>query len=228
MSRRVGVMLRAAGWILLVALALPVLYLAASVALMLAPASGEPSDARGIDVFIISNGVHAELVLPARGGGVDWRVAFPPEHFRRGDPAAPYLAVGWGDREFYLNTPRWEDLVPGLALRALLGGNRSVLHVTLIHDPVSIGGARRVRLSAARYGRLVRYIEATLVREGVQGLPVPGGAYGARDAFYQAHGSYSVLRTCNTWVGAGLREAGVEMGIWTPFDFNVLRRIERV
>ena len=44
----------------------------------------------------------------------------------------------------------------------------------------------------------------------------------AWDAFYDATGRYSAVRTCNEWVGEGLRRAGVRVGRWTPFPVTVL------
>jgi hypothetical protein len=45
---------------------------------------------------------------------------------------------------------------------------------------------------------------------------ISGAHYGHNDAFFQANGHYSLLQTCNTWTGAGLRAAGVKVSRWTP------------
>jgi hypothetical protein len=31
----------------------------------------------------------------------------------------------------------------------------------------------------------------------------------------------NLFETCNTWIGRGLRQAGVTVSRWTPFDFTV-------
>ena len=49
--------------------------------------------------------------------------------------------------------------------------------------------------------------------------PEPG--YGPHDAFYAAVGTYSPFQTCNEWLAAGLRQAGIRTGWWAPFAFGV-------
>ena len=51
---------------------------------------------------------------------------------------------------------------------------------------------------------------------------IPDSGYDANDAFYEALGGYNAFETCNTWAGRGLRQAGLPVSRWTPFDFNVL------
>jgi hypothetical protein len=40
---------------------------------------------------------------------------------------------------------------------------------------------------------------------------IAGYAYGSTDAFFEADGSYHLLNTCNSWVGRGLRKAGIKV-----------------
>ncbi|HEX8389399.1 MAG TPA: DUF2459 domain-containing protein, partial [Sphingomonas sp.] len=66
---------------------------------------------RGVRVFVESNGVHLGIVVPKNAAGVDWRELARPEHLA--DPrygAHLYLSFGWGERDFYLDTPSWADV----------------------------------------------------------------------------------------------------------------------
>ena len=225
---------RAAGWFLFGTLVLTVGYTGASFGLMLVPvnadlATGQPvSSLTNVNAFVISNGVHAEFVFPLHRAGMEWRTLFPAKHFRRVHQPPAYVSIGWGDREFYLSTPQWRDLTVGRAGRALLGGNPSLIHVTYIADPALVPGVRRLPLSAAQYEQLVHYVTATLLLEDDRPVHLPGAHYGHQDAFYQALGSYNAFNTCNAWIGRGLRDAGVVMGAWTPFDVNVLLHLDRL
>jgi len=49
-------------------------------------------------------------------------------------------------------------------------------------------------------------------------MPLAGLGYRDDDLFYQANGSYSFIQTCNTWLGTGLRQAGIKISYWTPLD----------
>ena len=80
------------------------------------------------------------------------------------------------------------------------------------------------RSLAAQYLRLAGYIADSLASPGA--APVAPG-YGTSDAFYAANGHFSLVKSCNVWVGEGLQAADLPTGIWTPFAFLVLHHLER-
>ena len=174
--------------------------------------------AQGVTIWVEDNGIHTGVVLPVRAAGVDWRAAFPAGDLR--DPryaALDHVAIGWGERGFYLGTPTWRDVRPGTILHAAIGSDDTLLHVERIARPTVGPQVRAVTLRVAEYRRL-----AAIVRAARR----PGAAiagYGAHDAFYPARGHYDALRTCNDWTGDTLAAAGVRVGAWTPFPSTVMR-----
>lgn len=128
-------------------------------------------------------------------------------------PAAGYLEVGWGDAAVYRSTRRIEDLSAGLALAALLWPTPSALHVVALNGPAAWSFPRSARqdlpLTDAGFAALATRLAET-VAPGADGQPVALGLglYGD-SRFYAARPSYSALRTCNHWVAALLRAAGV-------------------
>ncbi|RYY81661.1 MAG: TIGR02117 family protein [Comamonadaceae bacterium] len=219
--------MRAVLALLLVPLAVFAAYVGVASALMFWPTPrSEPVPVvPAVEGYVLSNGVHTDYVFPVRAGGVDWSKLFLPAQAPAVPADADYIAIGWGDRDFYLNTPTWADLTPGRAVGALLGGNRSLLHVTWLRRNELGADVWRLPLSAPQYARLVDHVRAALPRG--QAVPIAGAHYGPRDAFYEALGSYHLFETCNTWTGRGLRDAGVPTGRWTPFDFTVVRHLQR-
>ena len=174
--------------------------------------------AHGVTVWVETNGVHTGIVVPKVAAGVDWRRLARPEHLA--DPRYArhdHLSFGWGERAFYLETPTWWDVKPATVLAAAIGSSRTLVHVDHVPRPRAQADVRPIVLTAGQYRRLASYIGAT-VR--------PGGAhlkgYGPYDAFYEARGRYSAMRTCNTWTGAALARAGVRTGWWTPFPVTVM------
>lgn len=173
--------------------------------------------ATGVRIHVESNGVHTGLVMPARAAGIDWHADFPAADIA--DPryaASGWVAVGWGDRGFYTETPHWSDIRPLTVLRAAWGGRPAVLHVEHVGEPAVSGDDRAVTLTPGQYRRLAAFIRAS---RGPGGRVAPG--YGAYDIFYDARGSYSAIVTCNEWTGRALRAAGVRVGAWTPFPLDV-------
>lgn len=214
--------LRGLAWALGLLLAFLALYVGVSTLFMVWPASrsSTPTEAPAVEAWVFSNGVHTDLVLPIRSDAVDWSKVFRPGDARAAPPDAAFVAIGWGDREFFLNTPTWADLTARRAIGALLGGNRALLHVQWLRRPAPDKALRRLMLSAAQYATLVSYVRQALP-DG-HATVIAGAGYGANDAFYEALGGYHAFETCNTWTGRGLREAGLPVSRWTPFDFNVL------
>lgn len=194
-------------------------YIAAGLMLGAIPANSSwtPS-ADGITIYIEDNGIHTDLVLPKRAAGVDLTDFAPARDIA--DPryaANRWLAVGWGERGFFLGTPRWRDLSAATLLHAAFGSDETLLHVEHIPRPIRADDVRAVTLRPAEYRRLVAYVLASRA----DATPVAKG-YGIDDAFYPAHGHYDALTTCNAWSGTALRYAGVRIGRWTPFPVTVL------
>lgn len=173
---------------------------------------------KGVTIYVESNGVHVGLVVPKVAAGVDWR-----SFFRSGDLVDPrfarndHLAIGWGERDFFLNTPTWADISPRTIVAAAIGSNQTLLHVEHIAAPRVGDDVRAVVLRPVEYRRLAAYIQATL---GDRGEHQRG--YAGYDVFYPARGRYDAYQTCNAWAGDALWFAGVRVGAWTPFPATVL------
>lgn len=215
---------------LLLALAsLVAAYFATAFVLVLFPINTQPANAPvAVNAYVLSNGVHADFVFPVRAQGVDWSQAFPPQHLAQMPHDTAFVAIGWGDREFYLNTPHWQDLTVARAMHALSGTGRSLLHVTYLRQADLQGAVHALPLSAGQYALLVKYVERALVRStSGSGVNVPGQHYGAHDAFYEAHGAYNLFTTCNAWVGRGLAQADVKVSAWTPLASQVVWHLPR-
>jgi uncharacterized protein (TIGR02117 family) len=208
-------------------LAIPTLYLIAALIGSLVPVNRnwvEPAD--GITIYIADNGIHADLLLPAKADGLDWTPLVPKSDFAAADPAAKWVAFGAGERHVYLDTPRWRDITLPTVWHALVGGER-VMHVEWVSDPRY--AVRQIRLRPEEYRRLWAAIRAEMVLDP-NGRPIlidhPG--YGPADAFYKAHGHASAIRTCNSWVAGELRLAGVKTSVWPPFVEGLVWRYRRL
>jgi len=205
---------------------LPFSYFAAALAGGLIPANRDwTPPAQGLAIFVETNGVHTWIAVPAVTPQMDWRPVVPAAHLRNPAMAGNYVAFGYGNREFYLNTPTWGDLTVGRALGAVFGNGPSLMHVYHERDPKPGDDRRPIILTSEQYRRLSAYILASFARdrEG-RTRPLAGRGYGEDDVFYEARGGYNLFRTCNQWTGSALRVAGVRVGLWTPFSQSVMAR----
>lgn len=173
---------------------------------------------RNITIYLVSNGVHNDIVMPMRHAVFDWHTLFHPQDTVRMNHAV-YVGIGWGSRGFYLATPTWADLTPQTAFNALFGLDKSALHVTFYADAPQQG--ERVvayRINEAEYRRVVQAILPSFVRDAHQRPRLIVGAhYASNDAFYEANGTYTGVYTCNTWVNERLKNSGLPSVYWTPF-----------
>jgi uncharacterized protein (TIGR02117 family) len=215
-------MLRAAAALL----AVPAAYVLLAVVLGLLPVNRDfkptPPEAGGVTVYLRTNGVHAELVLPA-GSPFDWRQDLPPADVVEAarlarPPALDWVAFGWGDRDFFIRTRTWRDLRPATAASALLGLGPAAMHVEYIARPQEYR-ARRIDLSPEQYRRLVDGLRKGFGRDDA-GRPrrIDDPGYFDADAFYEGTGRYSVRLTCNEWIRRVLAGAGVRTAAWAPFE----------
>ena len=223
--RALRILLTAVGLIL----ALPFAYLLGALLLGALPANvawREPP--QGVTIFLRTNGVHTWIVVPKVNALMDWRPYAPGEHLR--DPRwgiADHVAFGYGNREFYLNTPTWADLSPRTAALALFGSGPSLLHVEHDHQPRENEWTRRLTITPDQYRRLADYIRRRFQRDPAgQTIPVVGRGYNEWDMFYEANGGYSFVLTCNEWTGRALRHAGIRTGAWTPFAQSIMWRLD--
>ncbi len=176
----------------------------------------------GIEIFVTSNPVHAEIVMPIESDIINWRDQFSPDCFPDDTNHATHVAIGWGDRGFFLKTPTWAELKVSVAANALFLPSDTCLHVTMKSSVTPSENTRAVRISEQQYELLVEYMKAAFRRDETgKVLQVTGEHYSWNDAFFEAHGTYHFLNTCNSWVGRALQKTGVRVGWLTPLPKTV-------
>lgn len=210
-------------------LAVPILYFLAALILGAVPANPGWHEAKqGVTIFVRTNGVHTWIMVPKVTPEMDWRPLVPGAHLK--DPrwgAGDYVALGYGNRTFYLETPTWGDLTMRNAFLAAFGRGRSLMHADHDDHPQATDYQRPIRLSREEYRRLVAFARGSFQYDSAgQTMPLLGRGYGGSDMFYEAVGPYSAIYTCNNWTGRALREAGVKVGVWTPLSQSIMWRLD--
>ena len=178
-----------------------------------------------IPLFIHSNGVHTDLVVPLRTRYQDWTRQLTPGDTQAHDTTYHYVGIGWGDKGFYLDTPTWAELKARTAIQAGFWLGTTLMHVTYYREADLRPGPLCVplRLTPTQYQDLIGYVEKSFQRDAADQFNwLPGHSYGDHDAFYEANNRYSILNTCNTWANKGLKVCGQRACFWTPFDTGIL------
>lgn len=183
-----------------------------------------PND-KNIEIWLRSNGVHVDVVVPTIAEEKDWRTLVSTADTRSGYAEYPWLAFGWGDRGFYLNTPEWKDLRFSTAFNAAFGLGQSAMHTTFYTRLEPNEKNHQFFITKQQYAALCSFIESGFALDS-EGMATTIGAharYGQTDAFYAGSGRYSMFKTCNTWTNQALKAAELPHAMWTPFEFSLMR-----
>ncbi len=178
-----------------------------------------PADSIGI--YILTNGVHTDLVTPIRNEQKDWTTAVLFENTASKDTAMNYAAFGWGDKGFYLDTPTWAELKFTTAFKAAFYLSTSAMHTTFYKQMAVGENCRKINITKAEYQQLIDYIDKSFDKDEQGKIIHIVEHYGKNDAFYEAMSRYSLFHTCNTWANNGLKSCGQRACYWTPFDKGI-------
>jgi len=171
------------------------------------------------EIFISTNGVHLDLILPRDQIPTAFgkEVSIPD--------GVQFVAFGWGDKGFYLDTPTWAELKFSTAMTAAFLKGGTAMHVTNYRNQRE--DWFRIPICREQQGLLNQYIMQSFTKgEDGQIIPIPDAGYTKDDEFYEAEGNYNLFRTCNIWVNKALKTIHVKTSIWSPFDRGVLYHLE--
>ncbi|SIT23393.1 TIGR02117 family protein [Chryseobacterium gambrini] len=176
-----------------------------------------------IPVYIYTNGVHTDIVMPVKNDVQDWSTKIPFSNTKSKSTDYNYVGVGWGDKGFYLDTPTWADLKFSTAFKAAFWLSESAMHCTFYKTMNKGDDCKKIMISKDQYKKLVDFVDAKFDKDqnGNYNLVPTNAVYGNDDAFYDAQGKYSFLNTCNTWANDALKAADQKAAFWTPSDYGI-------
>ncbi|WP_144281219.1 TIGR02117 family protein [Chryseobacterium echinoideorum] len=183
----------------------------------------EDGEAKEIPIYIYTNGVHTDIVMPVKNDIHDWSSKIPFSDTKSGKTDYQFVGIGWGDKGFYLDTPTWADLKFSTAVKAAFWMSESAMHCSFYRIMTEADDCKKIMISHDQYMKLVDFVDAKFDKDGLGNyILIPTDAvYGDNDAFYDAKGRYSFLNTCNTWANDALKAAGQKAAFWTPSDYGI-------
>ncbi|CAM3353849.1 DUF2459 domain-containing protein [Aequorivita lipolytica] len=199
-------------------LSIPVIYILISLLLTAVTVNKKnQNNESSRSIFLTTNGVHLAIVLPKNN--IDSLVLSGIKH----STTENYLAFGWGDENFYLNTPTWGDLTFKNAFGAMFLKSPTLIHLTRYQNKQT--GWIEIKVTESELKKLNSYLfETFFLNKNGEKVMLLGEGYTSRDDFYKANGSYSFFNTCNSWVNSAFKNAGLKSCYWTPFDFGLMNK----
>jgi uncharacterized protein (TIGR02117 family) len=183
----------------------------------------------GTEIYISSNGVHLDIIMPVATGQINWRDLVPPEHFPGAVGFDRYVGFGWGERNFYIRTPTWADLRLDVAINAMFWPTVSAMHVNYYRSAPRLGSHTiSITLDDEEIKELQAYIYGSFQLKKGQAILIENAGYDVDDNFYEARGKYHMFYTSNDWVNEALKKIGVRSAVWSPFDKGLLYQLRKV
>lgn len=176
-----------------------------------------------IPIYIYTNGVHTDIVMPVKNNLQDWSAKIPFSNTVSKKTDYNFVGIGWGDKGFYLDTPTWADLKFSTAFKAAFWLSESAMHCSYYKTMTEGNDCKKIMISNSQYQELVKFIDKKFDKDqnGNYILIPTNAVYSDNDAFYDAKGRYSFLDTCNTWANNALKAAGQKAALWTPSDYGI-------
>ncbi len=201
-----------------------IIYFIAAITLSVIPVNSDfvQDKEDSIAIYIKTNGVHVDIVLPLKNEHKDWSTTVNPLDTKSGSKRAKYIAFGWGDKGFYINTPTWADLKFTTAFNALFYLSSSAMHVTFYEKPNESKTCKKIVISKKSYEKIVHFVESGFDTDNFGNYKlIKNVSYWNNDSFYDAKGSYGLFYTCNTWTNKALKAGDLKACLWTPFDKGI-------
>lgn len=183
----------------------------------------DDGEIKEIPIYIYTNGVHTDIVMPVKNDIQDWSAKIPFSDTKSKKTDYHFIGIGWGDKGFYLDTPTWADLKFSTAFKAAFWLSESAMHCSYYQKMTEAEDCKKILISRNQYKKLVNFVDAKFDKDSngsYQFIPTKA-VYGDNDAFYDAKGKYSFLNTCNTWANNALKASGQKAAFWTPSDYGI-------
>jgi uncharacterized protein (TIGR02117 family) len=199
------------------------LYCLAAIGLSRITVNKESVEGKDMEIYLLSNGVHMDIVVPVKSELMDWSKHMEYEHTRAADTLADWIAFGWGDKGFYLETPTWAELKFSVAFKAAFALGSSAIHSTFYRELEENETCKKLTINKKQYAGLVKYIKESLewTSDNQVKFIETDARYSDHDAFYEAHRTYHLFHTCNTWANNALKAGGLKASLWTPYDKGI-------
>jgi uncharacterized protein (TIGR02117 family) len=157
------------------------------------------------EIYVVRQGWHTGFVVPSS----TIQTQLPQLYERFGD--TPYMAFGWGDKEYY----QAEQITSGLTVKAILWPTESVMKVVAIPERPDIhfteNDLEALCLDSKQYALLIGFIENSFYKDSDGKLKKSKNSSDRNSQFYSGEGQYYSMNTCNNWTAKGLKSAGLNI-----------------
>jgi uncharacterized protein (TIGR02117 family) len=185
---------------------------------------------QGITIYVQSNGFHTDFVVPIKNEDIklDWLQKIGDSTLLAKYSNHKYIAMGWGDEGFYMDSYNNEFPTIPTIFSALFVPTSTLMHIDFyVNDLQTDDSVVKLIISPQQYQILIKYIEQSFKKDiDNHFIPKNAKGYGKNDYFFHANNYYHLFRTCNDWTNNGLKSMGIKTASKAPFASGVMYHIK--
>ena len=181
---------------------------------------------KGIPIYIYNTGIHTDILVTVNTKIWDWQQHLNIKLIANPSASINYLAFGFGDRAYFLETYT-ETLLPiATTFKALFLPTPSAMRVLAYQNIPQQYEIKCVIITEFNYLMLMEFINNSFQfdAQGNRKSLIIDPNY--RVGFYGAKDTYSILRTCNDWTAEALRLAGVKTPLWPGLSSSIMYHLK--
>lgn len=169
-------------------------------------------------IYVYHDAAHTEIMIPLHYFKDTYQKQFP--NLLKGQKYG-YLAFSYGDKEFMMKIPTWDDIDYGIALKSLFTNTPALIRVGH-YGGINKEDSVKIKLSKECLEKLQKSISNSFSQKNSKFQRYYDHYKHPKVFYFQAKKSYNLFHTCNTWTGDRLREAGLKAPYLTPFAQQII------
>ncbi|NEP43811.1 MAG: DUF2459 domain-containing protein [Okeania sp. SIO2H7] len=176
-----------------------------------------------IAIYVYNSGIHTDILVPVKTPLWNWQEPIDLKSIAADTDSIEYLAFGFGDRSYFLETSGGELPKISTTFNALFLPTPPAMRVLLYRDiPQNFTDIKCVVISNYNYLNLVKFIDNSFKTNSQNNKNIINKLPNYRGGFYEAKGTYSILRACNDWTAEALRIAEVNTPVWSGLSSAII------
>lgn len=176
-----------------------------------------------IAIYVKKSGIHTDILVPVKTPVWNWQKSIDFKSITTDSNSIEYLAFGFGDRTFFIESSHGGFPQISSLFSALFLPTPPTMRVLVYRDiSQNLPEIKCVKISKYHYLQLVNFIKDSFQLDGENNKIIIEKLPNYRGSFYEARGTYSILRSCNDWTGEALRTAEVNTPVWSGLSSAIM------
>ena len=176
-----------------------------------------------IPIYVYNSGIHTDILVPVKTPLWNWQKSIDLKSIAADTNSIKYLGFGFGDRSYFLETSQGEPPKFSTIFNALFLPTPPAMRVLAYRNiPQNNSKIKCLKISNFNYLNLVHFLDNSFNldlknrKNLIEKIPNYWGGY------YEARGTYSILRSCNDWTAEALRTAEINTPVWSSLSSAIM------